>query len=93
MRLEARNATLTVDGSPFNAWIHIDPCLSGYGAKLTMPTYPGGQIFAARWKEGRELYLFVVSDKEWLPDIEAEGYTIIGELGELCGMSTKEKSK
>jgi len=92
MKLETYNATLKVEGRPFDAWVHIDPCLSGFAARLTMPIHPGGQIFAARWKEGRELYLFIVGDKEWLPEIEAEGFTIIGELGELCGMRSADET-
>ena len=90
MNIQTTHATVTVSGTPFPAWMHIDSCMSGYCAKLTLPTYPGGQFYVGRWKEGRELYIFIVPDKEWIPDIEEQGYTILGELSKLAGHPPEE---
>lgn len=83
---EFRVEIATVDGVNF---FDVSSCLRGYGASVCLTQNMA--CFLARREDDRVIRLLFVPNELWRQDIEADGFTIIGNLGEIVkGLEQKE---
>lgn len=82
MRIESNEATIDIKGGQFGVWAHVRSICYGEACTIHAPSYPGDQVYLATDKS-KNLYIILVKDAKWLPEVEAAGYIILKNLAEL----------